>query len=716
MKSEHFGKNLSAAVRNMQARPREDLRAEAKRLLRRFDSGCIGVAAAALHLLLFGDPQASGQDEQRARVTSDAASGSDLTKASLEELMNMEVISVSKKEQRISKVPAAIFVITQEDIARSGARNIPDLLRMVPGVDVAHLDANIWAISIRGFADRFADKVLVLIDGRSVYTPTSSGVYWDQLDVPLEDIERIEVIRGPGGTVWGANAVNGVINILTKEAGATIGGVISVGAGSSENTEELAQYGGTISKESAYRIFVKHFNVGNLTATDKTEAADGWHMVRGGFRTDWGMSQRDTLSLQGDFAGTSAGETLNVVLANALPQQLTFNSRTRSDAGDVQAHWNRNLSSGSDLSLQAYYDGYNRFEEGGAENRRTFALDFQHHWAIHRRHDVVWGLGYRTTSDELTPKFSKSFVPPEKTDNLFSGFAQDEIQLSRLVWFTLGSKFEHNSYTGFEFEPSAQLVWTATRDQTLWLSAARAIREPARADTAIRIDTTIVPLDNGGFGVGEIIANPERKAEELLAYQAGYRGQVTKSISFDLATFLNFYHHLQTDEPGTPFFTSSPGPPHTVFPQTSDDLAHGRTYGAEIFGRWDITSHWRIVSGFTSLRMHVAADASSQDAAVGSLAGDVPNHKFEIRSLVTLPKHTQWDTTLYDVDALPDQGVGGYARLDTRLGWRIGESTECSVIGQNLLTPRHAEFGDDTPLHTLMRRSVFVQVRWWFAK
>ena len=668
-----------------------------------------GRAPFGVFLLLLAGQGTYGQSAQNA-----AAPQIDLTQVSIENLMNMAVTSVSKKEQKISTAAAAIFVITQEDIRSSGARSFPDLLRMVPGVDVAQLDANIWVISVRGFADRFSDKVLVLIDGRSAYTPTSSGVYWDQQDVPLEDIERIEVIRGPGGTVWGANAVDGVINILTKNAQKTLGGLVAAGAGSGESTQELVQYGGEIGKSGAYRVFAKHFNTGNLTATDGTEAADGWHLLHGGFRSDWKLSQRDTLTVEGDLLRTSEGETVNVVLANALPQQPTFNTRTRSAASNTLTRWTRALANASETSLQIYYDGYHRREEGGVEDRKTFDIDFDHHLIAGSRHDIVWGLGYRVTEDNISPKYSKSFLPPKKTDNLFSAFLQDEIKVMKSVWFIAGSKLEHNAYTGIEFEPSAQVVWQPARSHTLWVSAARAIRQPARADTAIRIDVAVVPLDSGNFGVIQIAGTPNRKAEELLSYQLGYRAEVSKQLSFDLATFLNFYHHLQTNEPGAPFFTASPPPAHEVFPETSTDHAHGRTYGAEIFARWQVTRRWRISPGFTFLRMRVTPDASSQDSAVGGLAGDVPNHKMEIRSFLGIARNLDWDTALYHVDALPNQGIAGYSRVDTRVGWHIGESTECSIVGQNLLAPRHAEFGDDAPLHTLMRRSVYGQIVWKF--
>jgi iron complex outermembrane receptor protein len=617
------------------------------------------------------------------------ATRKDLTELNVEDLMNIEVTSVSKKEQLASQTAAAIFVVSAEDIRRSGALNIPDVLRMVPGVHVAQLDANIWVISIRGFADRFGDKVLVLIDGRTVYTPTSSGVYWDQQDVPLEDIERIEVIRGPGGTIWGANAVNGIINITTKKATATLGGLLSAAAGSQKRSEGLVQYGGKIGGSGAYRVFGKYSGTGSLRLDDVTPGADGWHLLHGGFRSD---------------------------LSNALPQQPTFVSRTKASAGNILARWTRVATNNSEMSLQAYYDGYDRHEEGGYEGRRTFDLDFQDHVKAPRGHDIVWGLGYRTTSDNLTPKYSKSYNAPQKVDNLFTGFLQDEIRLTDSFHLIVGSRIEHNGYTGFEFEPSAQLVWAVTNKQALWASAARAIRQPARADTAIRIDVATFPVDNNNFGVVEIIANPNRKAEELIGYQFGYRAEASNRLSFDVTGFWNRYHHLQTDEPAPSFFTSNPPPPHFVFPQISDDQAHARTYGAEIFANWNVTRSWRITPGYAFLQMHLRPDASSQDTAVADKAGDAPKHSFQLRSQISLPHRVDWDVSFYYVGALPNQSVAGYSRVDTRVAWRPGESLEFSVVGQNLLAPRHAEFGDDAPLHTLPQRNVFGKITWRFLK
>src|SRR5580704_10973446 len=367
----------------------------------------------------------------------------DVANMTLEDLMNVQVTSVSKNEQKLSQTGAAIYVISQEDIRRSGATNIPDLLRQAPGVDVAQIDANTYAISIRGFNDRLADKVLVMIDGRTVYTPTISGVYWDQQDVPLEDIDRIEVIRGPGGTVWGANAVNGVINIITKNAGETKGGLVRTGGGSQNTASGLVQYGGEIGQSGAYRVFENYSNTGNLTLPGGQGAADGWHMFHTGFRSDWTLSPHDTMTVQGDFMQTGEGQTISVVFANALPLMRTFNDSVATGAGNFLARWNHTLSNGSTMSLQVYYDRYNRFDEGVHEGLGTFDFDFQHHLRIGSRHDIVWGVGYRSTSDNHTAGYGKTYVPLSQANSLFSVFAQDQIRIAEALSLTIGTKLEH---------------------------------------------------------------------------------------------------------------------------------------------------------------------------------------------------------------------------------------------------------------------------------
>ena len=637
----------------------------------------------------------------------------DLTKASLEELANIQVTSVSKKEQSLSKTGAAVFVITQEDIRRSGMMNIPDLLRMVPGVNVARLDSNSWAISIRGFSDRYSDKVLVLIDGRSVYSEVFSGVYWDQLNVPLEDIERIEVIRGPGGTVWGANAVNGVINIITKSSKETRGGLLTAETGSEENLEGLAQFGGQIGSKGAYRAFGNYFNIEPALLAGGVEGADGWHGSSGGFRSDWNLSAKDTLTVQGDLLQTAEGQTLTSIIVSQLPLVRTFNDPVTVGAGDLQAQYNHTFSNGSELSWRTSFDRSRRFDQG--ENTlANLDAGLQYHFRIGSRNDLVAGAGYRLTDSSYNSVYDFSLVPGHSRDSLFSAFLQDGIKLTHNLTFTLGSKVEHNAFTGFEFEPSVQLVWTPKDRQSVWVSAARAIRQPSLLDENLNYAAVVVPLPNSAFGVAELLGNPQLKAESLLDYELGYRNQVNRRMSLDVTAFLSNYSDLRTEDPGTPSFTLTPSPPHVVFPLAWGDLGWAHDYGFELSGSWDVTTRWRLSPGFSFLHMNIQPGPTSPDIPYAS-AGLSPQHQAQLRSSVKLNRRLEWDTSAYFVGALSAGPVPAYTRLDTHLGWSVGELVYFSVSGQNLLTQRHFEFLNGYDVHpTEVERSIVGKITWHF--
>jgi iron complex outermembrane receptor protein len=630
----------------------------------------------------------------------------------LEDLMNVQVVSVSRKEQKLAKTGAAVFVITQDDIHRSGAANIPDVLRMAPGVNVARIDANAWAISIRGFNSRYSDKILVLIDGRSIYSPAFSGVYWDQIDVPLEDIERIEVIRGPGGTVWGANAVNGVINIITMSSKSTQGALVVAEAGSQESGS-LVQYGGTAGAAGTYRAFGRYSNTDSSMSPAGGAAADGWHEFHGGFRADLELSPQDTLMVQGDVYQSAEGQTLTTVLSQQLPAVATFNDPITVASGDLQARWSHTLDNGSDMSVNVYYNHVNRLDQGLVEDSNTFDIDFQHHLTLNSRNDVVWGLGYRVTDDKLTSGFDNMWFPPQRTDSLYSGFVQDEIKLAESAWFTVGTKLEHNAYTGFEYEPSAQFVWAPTARQSIWLSASQAIRQPARQDTDIQFDAAIIPLAGNNFGVLQFEGNKNIKAEQLRDYEVGYRAQIAKRLSLDVAAFRSYYRHLETSEPATPYFVDTPGPPHFVFPFNLVGAARARTYGGELFATWNVTGRWRLSPGYSLLRMNIIQDPLSEASA--AVTGNAPEHQVQVRSSVTLRSNLDWDTSLYFVGRVSDEQVPSYTRLDTQIEWHIRKSIEFSVTGQNLLTARHMEFGDTYGVdYTQVQRSLLGKITWRF--
>jgi iron complex outermembrane receptor protein len=583
----------------------------------------------------------------------------------------------------------------------------------VPGVDVARLDANTWAISIRGFNDRYSNKVLVLIDGRSVYNANFSGVFWDQLNVPLEDIERIEVIRGPGGTVWGANAVNGVINIITKSSKDTRGGLMTAETGSEENLEGLVQYGGKIGDKGTYRAFGNYFNIEPSLLAAGVEAADGWHGSSGGFRSDWNLSARDTLSVQGDLSQTAEGQTLTSVLVSQLPLTRTFDDRVTVGAGDLQAQYEHTYSNDSELTWLTYFDRVHRYDEAES-SEENLDTGLQYHFKMGARNDLIAGAGYRLTDDSYVGVFDTFFVPSRSRESLFSVFLQDEIELTHNLALTFGTKVEHNAFTGFEYQPSAQLVWTPRARQTVWLSAARAIRQPSLLDVNANIAASVIPLPNNAFGVVEISGNPQLKAETVLDYELGYRNQVNRRLSFDVSTFFSNYGDLRTQAAGTPFFTLDPGPPHLVFPSTFGNGARAQDYGSELCASWDVSTRWRLSSGFSLLHMNITPvppPTALSDASVGAS----PKHQAQLRSSVKLSRRMEWDTSAYIVGALANGPVPAYTRLDTHLGWTIGESLYFSVSGQNLLSPHHFEFLSGYQVHsTEVERSVVGKVTWHF--
>lgn len=638
----------------------------------------------------------------------------DLTQVSLEDLMNIQVTSVSKKEQKLSKTGAPVFVITQEDIRRSGMTNVPDLLRMVPGVNVARITSNTWAISIRGFNSRYSTKVLVLIDGRSVYTPSFSGVHWDHQLLPLEDIERIEVVRGPGGTVWGANAVNGVISIITKSARDTQGGLLTAATGNVESARGTLRYGGKAGSKGNYRVYGQYYNVENSVLGNGSDAVDGWNAVQGGFRSDWDLSPRDTLTVQGDLLQRKAGQTITSVLTNQFFQTRTFNDNLTAGSGNVLGRWNHTFSSGSQTTLQTYYSRFARFDQAQTDEDMA-DFDFQYHFRLGSRHDLVAGAGYRFNSLNYRGLYNFRYNPEYLKANLFNTFVQDEMKLSNAVTLTVGSKFEHNAFTGFEFEPSAQVVWSPSDRKALWFSVARAIRQPSWFDQNSELDAAAFPIGGGGLGVLHFVGNPNSQAEKLVNFGAGYRTQVGQRVSLDATVFLSRYQALQTLEMEAPYFTMSPAPPHLVLPGHWDNNGYARNYGFEVFTNWSVTNWWRISPGFTLLRSKLGRNSSSTSQTQELSDADTPLHQAQVRSTVSLPHRIEWDTAAYYTGELRNGPIPSYTRVDTRIGWRAGEYTEFSIAGQNLLLPRRLEINNPFQDHsTQTQRSIVGKITWRF--
>ncbi len=618
--------------------------------------------------------------------------GDDLTELSLEQLMNIEVTSVSRKPQRLADAAAAVFVITREDIRRSGVTSIADALRMAPGIEVARIDANKWAVSSRGFNDRIANKMLVLFDGRTVYTPLFSGVFWDRQDTLLEDIDRIEVIRGPGATLWGANAVNGVINIITRRADETAGGLATAGGGNVERAFGGARYGMKPGKNTSFRLFGKYLDRSDFVDSSGNEAADGWHAVRGGFRMDSEPSGSDGLTIQGDIYDGRLGETF-IVSQLTSPYSKEFDSTTRIFGGNVLSRWKHAFSESADFVLQLYYD---RSEQSFAlvgEKRDIFDLDFQSRFRFGGRQEIVWGAGYRFTHDRVANTDILAFNPASKDDHLFSAFVQDDIAIiAGRLHLILGSKFEHNDYTGFEMQPDVRLLWTPDSRLTLWGAVSRAVRTPSRSDEGVRFDIqTVPPATAGNPGpvpvLVEVRGSTDLKSEELVAYELGCRFEPADIISLDLATFYNVYRDLISATPGASLPSVSPVP-HVVSILDLTNRQNAYSYGAELAAGVRVSDWWRLNAAYTFLRIFLQG---GQLSALSETTAD-PRHQFSLRSSMDLGHDVELDLWLRYVDEIPSIGISSYVTLDTRLAWKPWKNLELSLVGQNLLHDRQAEF------------------------
>ena len=641
----------------------------------------------------------------------------DLADRSLEDLMNTEVTSVSKKQQKISDTAAAIFVITQEDIRRSGATSFPDLLRMVPGIHVAQIDGSNWAISSRGFNNEFSDKLLVLIDGRTVYSALNSGVDWGAQDVLLEDVERIEVIRGPGATIWGANAVNGVINILTKKAADTQGGLLKFRGGNLSQGFGAIRFGGTLGRAASYRVFTKFFNNSHLLDPNGQDGGDGYDMLHGGFRVDDSPSEKDSVTFQGDLYRSSGNELLRAVSLSP-PESLIESSFLNRAGGNLLTRWDHTISSRSETDLEIYFDRAERSDLAFDESRDTFELDFSHHVAWGTRNDFVWGTSYRRTTDDTSGTLTYSFNPASQARQLFAGFVQDEIVLrpDRLR-LTAGMRVEHNDYTGFEFQPNLRLAWTPLTHQCFWFSWSKAQREPARSDISLRVGLNAFPGANGVPTLVSIIADSEFTSEVLNGYDFGYRTELGSHLSLDFAAFFNRYHHLLTVEPVAPFFESTPPPPHNVIAFTVGNSMHGETHGLEVVANWKVTRRWTLSPTYSLFEAHMHLDPSSQDTtSVSDVEGSDPRHSAQLRSHLQLPRGFSWDASASFVDRLADQRIPSYTRFDSVLSWQASERVWVSIVGQNLLKNQHVEFNEDLQLQqsSAIKRSAYAKFTWRF--
>jgi iron complex outermembrane receptor protein len=637
---------------------------------KKLPAGAFAVLSMALPWAGLGQVQDSTQFNQN------------LKGLSLEELMNVEVTSVSKRPQKLYEVASAIQVITSEDIRSSGAKTIPEALRLANNLQVAQVNSSQWAISARGFNNVLANKLLVLVDGRTVYTPLYAGVFWDVQNLLLEDVERIEVISGPGGTMWGANAVNGVINIITKSSKDTQGFFAEGAMGNALPGLGSLRFGGKITDELSCRVYGTKFKMGSVVEPDGSGSKDEWTMSQGGFRMDWEASENDKVSLQG-----------NIYSGEPNPDADSLPVIAKGD--NALLRWNHAISEKSDFQVQAYYDHtWRDFRNNFTEDLKTYDIDGHHRLQMGERNTLTYGLNFRMMDHEVTNLPLFGFFPGHKTLYLYSLFLQDEfVLIKERLLLTGGIKIENNSYTNFQYQPNGRLTWTPGKHHTIWAAASRAVRNPSRIDRDFSLS---VAIPNTPLVYSVISGTNTFVSETVIAYEAGWRLQPAKKLSIALSTFFNAYDNIRSAEPGTLFVS-----PLITF----SNNVRGETYGLELAATCQLTSWWNLRAGYTHLKKSLWVKEGKIDLNGASAESNDPENQFLIQSSMKLPCRIELGTVWRYVDILPmpKSYVMDYMGLDVRLAWKIIKNIEISVVGQNLLAERHAEFIASTPPRQIPR-------------
>lgn len=630
-----------------------------------------------------------------------------LADLSLEQLSTIRVTSVSRTDETLSSSAAAVAVVSSDDIHRSGATSVPEVLRTVPGVHVARQTASVWAVSTRGFSSANSRNLLVLSDTRSIYTPLFSGVFWDAQDYLLEDIERIEVVRGPGAALWGSNAVNGVISITTKNARDTQGGYGEVLLGTEEQGV-AARYGGKTDGDIYYRAFVKHTEHDNSFAP-QAQSQDDWRLSHFGFRTDWDSSKNDSFTLQGDLYQGSIGQLVPAVRVIGTPGPQG-DLEAEIDGGNLLGRWNHQITAKSDFQLRAYYDRTHRDDPSFIDTLTTTDVEFQHRLELGERHEILWGAGYRLSENENISKGIFRVEPEASEDERISLFIQDQMHVWDKVSLTLGSKFEHNDFSGFEVQPSARVLWDMADRQKVWAAVSRAVRVPTRYERDVSIDAGAGPEGS----LIRLVGNPDFEPEETIAYELGYRWLALDELSLDIALFHNRYDDLSSVELGEAYVEDG----QTILPVTAMNLNDGRSKGLEALITYKPRDNWRLRTSYTYVDMDI--DKQGLDLNFEELIeGSTPRHQLSITSALDWRGY-QFDVQLRyhsEIRSIPEIRTGetipDYTELTLRLARYIGDNIEISLVGQNLLDNQHPEFGD-RPLRGEIERSLYTKVAFRF--
>lgn len=642
-----------------------------------------------------------------------AQSGSaDLSQMNLEQLSKIEVTSVSKKEQKLGDTASAVYVITQEDIRNSGATSLPEVLRMVPGLDVAQINGSRWAVSARGFASQYEDKMLVLIDGRTVVDPLFTGVFWNEQDLMLEDINRIEVIRGPGATLWGSNAVNGVINVITKSSRDTQGALLTAGAGDQQRMFGAVRYGGKLGKSVSYRLYSKYFDDGPAGTISGQPAHDSWRTSSGGFRIDAARSDRNSFVLEGQAFSLASGTDESGVISYTPPYFSNYIDKANYSGQNVMGRWIHKSFAGAETTVQASYAHVEQPETGTIVRGNTATLSLQHEMSIGLRHDVVFGTEYdfRAANTALTLPIVW-WTPSNPEYGVASGFVQDEILFRNgNVRLTAGLRLEHDSFSGFALQPNLRGLWKVNPRNSIWLAYSQSSSSPSPSDTEMQVNIAAFPGPTGTQVLRQV-GTPGVDSEKLHAFELGYRVQPVKKVSLDFATFYNYYWNLLGQTLGQPFFESGP-PPRLVLPLVLKNNISGATFGGELTAEWAPFSAVQLRAAYSFMEMDLTERLPSGTNAASLLEGQTPRHQLYAASSLKLPQHFSLNSSLRFVDrrmAAPQ--VPGYTQVDSNLSWRKGDTLEFRAGAKNLLNKEHIEFKTgQSEAPDAMGRSVYGKV------
>ena len=634
-----------------------------------------------------------------------------LANLTFEQLSQIQITTASKRSQSVMDVAAAVSVVTREEIGRSGATVIPEALRFVPGLQAGQINAHDWAVSARGSNSRFANKQLVLVDGRTIYSPFSGGVYWEAAGPPLEEIEQIEVIRGPGGTAWGANAVNGVINIVTLSARETPGGWLSTGGGTERNVLSYGRYGFQLGPNTWARIYGAYDRTDQAGLAHDHGAGDAWQDGRGGIRLDGDLSESSHLMFQTEFSETHLDEPGSYPMLTP-PYQAEIPEANDQFNAHVLGRWTREFSTDAKLTVQSFWSHEQRDQFRNDFRNETFDLDLTHQFQLGARQTVVWGGGARYVAHDLSGKVGVVFPDPHPSDEVFNGFVQDEIQVvPDRLGLTLGTKIERYNVTGQEWEPSVRIAWKPTEQQTLWAAVSRSVHAPSVLERDIRFDAAVVspPLTI----LRQITQGTDRTTAQV-AYELGYRFQPVTHLSLEVALFYNDLPDAQVFQRGAAFPEAVPAPAHYVVPVRFDPAgADGRAYGVELAATWQVAEQWRLFAEYSFFEDHFDLLPSQSTFATRS-----PRHWLGLRSALDLPQHWELDLGLRYVAGVPGTSIGSYLTGEVRLAWRPTERWEFSLVGQNLLQDQHAEMmataSSSIGAAVEIQRSVYARVTWRF--